>query len=248
MLVLVFDTETTGLPKTKEFSLEPEILQKWPHIVQLSYILYDTKDNNVLKVRDHIVKLPKNIVMSQESINIHGITNEMSQKDGVEIEQFIGELFDDFSKVDLVVAHNLEFDLKVLKAECARKIEKINDENEKVGIRPYQMETRFVKKGYDKIHYFEKFMWLITHNVKYYCTMMNSVEICNIEKTNSMGKYLKFPKLCELHEILFKTSPKNLHNSLNDVIICLRCFLKLKFEEDILEKNLAVRGMLEPLL
>jgi hypothetical protein len=39
MRVLVFDTETTGLPQTK--ILNPDTLHQWPTIVQFSYIIYD---------------------------------------------------------------------------------------------------------------------------------------------------------------------------------------------------------------
>ena len=38
MKVLVFDTETTGLPKGKNPSIYKTEL--WPHIIQLSYIVY----------------------------------------------------------------------------------------------------------------------------------------------------------------------------------------------------------------
>ena len=43
MRVLVFDTETTGLPKTK--ILNKYMLELWPYIVQLSYIIYDIDTN-----------------------------------------------------------------------------------------------------------------------------------------------------------------------------------------------------------
>ena len=46
MKVLVFDTETTGLPTERNASITN--MEAWPHIVQLSYILYDVdeKKNN----------------------------------------------------------------------------------------------------------------------------------------------------------------------------------------------------------
>jgi DNA polymerase III epsilon subunit-like protein len=40
--------------------------------------------------------------------------------------------------------------------------------------------------------------------------------------------YKKFPKLSELHQHLFGYVPENLHNALIDVLVCLRCFLKLR--------------------
>ena len=36
----------------------------------------------------------------------------------------------------------------------------------------------------------------------------------------------KFPTLLEFHRFLFGTEPANLHNSMVDVLVCLRCFLK----------------------
>ena len=46
MKVLVFDTETTGLPKVKK-TLVYMRLSKWPHIIQLSYIVYDSDKNDI---------------------------------------------------------------------------------------------------------------------------------------------------------------------------------------------------------
>ena len=42
MKVLVFDTETTGLPTERNASISD--LKAWPYIVQLSYILYDVDE------------------------------------------------------------------------------------------------------------------------------------------------------------------------------------------------------------
>ena len=53
MRVLVFDTETTGLPKTK--ILNKYMLELWPYIVQLSYIIYDIDTNTIVKIKDCII-------------------------------------------------------------------------------------------------------------------------------------------------------------------------------------------------
>ena len=53
MKVLVFDTETTGLPE-KGASIYDN--NKWPHIIQLSYILYDLSTNLVL-IKDNYIKI-----------------------------------------------------------------------------------------------------------------------------------------------------------------------------------------------
>ena len=56
-----------------------------------------------------------------------------------------------------------------------------------------------------------------------YCTMRKSIK-----------RYKKWLKLELLHEKLFKQKLQNLHNSLNDVYVCLRCFIKLYFNKDLL--------------
>jgi len=66
-----------------------------------------------------------------------------------------------------------------------------------------------------------------------YCTMQESIDLCNIIAHNSRGPYVKYPKLVELYVKLFGMLPKeSLHNSLNDVIVTLRCFLKLRYDKE----------------
>ena len=42
--IIIFDTETTGLPKTKDALVTSTEL--WPYIVQFSYIIYDMQLKN----------------------------------------------------------------------------------------------------------------------------------------------------------------------------------------------------------
>ena len=77
MKLLIFDVETTGLIKGRNVNVEQT--DKYPYIVQFSWIMYDT-DTKKLDFRDYIVKLPDNVKIPQESINIHGITNEIMLK------------------------------------------------------------------------------------------------------------------------------------------------------------------------
>jgi hypothetical protein len=48
---------------------------------------------------------------------------------------------------------------------------------------------------------------------------------------------MKYPKLLELHQKIFRNEneqPKHLHNSFNDILVTLRCFMFLKFKTDLL--------------
>jgi len=226
MKILVFDTETTGLPKLRELNVYS--LDMWPYIVQFSYIIYDDVTNRILKIKDYIIKVPTNINISEESIKIHGITNEISQTKGVDLKTIFDEFMMDFENADSVVGHNLDFDLKMLKAEIMRKIH-------------YEL-IYFEKELYKD--YFQ----LITDYKKYVCTMKESINLCDIQMENKRGKYMKFPKLSELHFKLFDNIPNNLHNSLNDVLVCLRCYCKVHNNVDILDNSVELKYIYEKLL
>ena len=117
MRVLVFDTETTGLPS--KYNAKVEELGIWPYIVQFSWIVYDTDDMDLINIKDYIIKLPNTMKVPPESTKIHGITNEMMLK-GRDIEQVIYEFNDDLSACGMVVAHNLKFDKSMVQVESLR--------------------------------------------------------------------------------------------------------------------------------
>jgi DNA polymerase III epsilon subunit-like protein len=215
MLILVFDTETTGLPQSKILSVDT--LDKWPHIVQFSYIIYDTDKNEIVRIHDDIIKIPQNIIISDEVSKIHGITNEITEKKGIHIDIAIDKFIAEFTMADMIVAHNINFDLNIIKVEILRIIHDTN-----LDITSKTMYTNFTEK--------------MSKHSQMYCTMQDNIDLCNITSVTKFGKkYVKFPRLEELHEKLFQTKPKNLHNSLNDVLITLRCFMYTKFNVDIVD-------------
>jgi DNA polymerase III epsilon subunit-like protein len=200
----------------------------WPYIVQFSYVIYDTDINDIIKIHDSVVNIPDNIVISKESINIHGITRDVMNKKGKDLQNIIVEFMDDFENVDLIVGHNISFDLNMLKVEIMRKIGEL-----------YYFENEL----------FNKFLEIVVYSNKYCCTMQETVDLCAIEATSKNGtKYIKFPKLVELHNVLFGTNPSGLHNSLNDVLVCLRCFMKIHHKIDILDSSTNFKKLYSKLL
>jgi DNA polymerase III epsilon subunit-like protein len=215
MRILVFDTETTGLPQTKFIS--PSTLHQWPYIVQFSYIIYDTSLNDIIQTKDYIVKLQEGILIPEESYKIHGISNEISQQNGIPINDILSEFFYFLRGVDVLIGHNIEFDINMIKIELLRIINKNYLTQEQVKF--YKYELHF-----------------LTNFKNIYCTLKESIVFCNIQLTSKNGKsYLKYPKLIELHEKLFNKSPSNLHNSFNDILVTLRCFMKLKHNIDLID-------------
>ena len=233
MKIAVFDTETTGLPKTK--TIDELSLNLWPYIVQFSYVIYDTEINKIIKTVDLVIKIPENINISDEVSDIHGITNFISQTSQYKIEDALLHFSNDYLNynIDLIVGHNLIFDINMLKIELMREI---NNKNNFINKRQFSQlldNLNDVKQDSKEL----------------YCTMQKSIELCNLKNKNKYGKeYLKFPKLNELHVKLFNSSPKNLHNSLNDVLICLRCYFMLEHNLDIIELDNEVKNLLIDLI
>ena len=117
MKFLLFDTETTGLPKNKNGRIDDS--DNWPYIVQLSWILYDDVDN-VITLSNDIVKLKNIQELTETSIKIHGITQEKSINTGKPIKEVILNFQTALSVTDVVIAHNLFFDKRIVMAECSR--------------------------------------------------------------------------------------------------------------------------------
>ena len=217
MRVLVFDTETTGLPKSK--IMNPDTLNLWPHTVQFSYVIYDTNLNDIIVSNDSIVKLKDEITIPEDSIKIHGITNESSHKNGINIELILNEFFSHLRNVDLLVGHNISFDINMIKVELLRFIYDTKSNISENEVKEYKYNLHF-----------------LTNYKNICCTLQESIDLCNIKAIDKFGKeYIKFPKLLELHQKLFESTPNNLHNSFNDILVTLRCFMKLKFDVDINE-------------
>jgi DNA polymerase III epsilon subunit-like protein len=122
MKVLVFDTETNNLPErtstNKNFPVN--YTAKWPHIMQLSAILYDTDRHRLLDQLDYIIKIGSDVVISEESLHIHGITRDKSESCGIDIKTALNAFKNLFNKSDIIVGHNITFDISVISAECIR--------------------------------------------------------------------------------------------------------------------------------
>jgi len=215
MKILVFDTETTGLQE-KGASIYDK--SKWPHIIQLSYILYDVSNNSAL-IKNNYIKIDDSVIISQESFNIHNISREILNTQGINIVPALNEFNECLKQCDIVVGHNISFDKRLIFVECLRHNVK-------------QYFTQFINN--QKIHKPE------------YCTMKNTIDFCKLErfdKTNQV--YNKNPKLSELYSLLFPNEalPTNLHNSLVDVAMTLRCYVKYVYANDVKEENENIRKL-----
>lgn len=205
MKVLVFDTETTGLPEENNVSILDTF--RWPYIVQLSFIYYDSEINDVIDYYDNVIKLPDNITIPEDSTKIHGITNEIMREKGINIKTALKKFNDTLKDCDIVIAHNISFDKRMIMVECIRN--KI---------------SQYFTRGQNK-----KPEFCTMKNSKNIC----KIKMINFKGE----EYFKTPKLSELYSFIFKEEPKNLHNSFVDVLLCLRSYFVIIENRDIINNE-----------
>lgn len=112
---LFLDTETTGLPKKRNAS--PSDSENWPYVVQLAWILTDENGLRISK-GNYIIK--QNVVIPQNAINIHHISNEIMQKEGELPSKVYSEFIESLNNCEYIIAHNITFDLPILQCELIR--------------------------------------------------------------------------------------------------------------------------------
>ena len=208
---MTFDTETTGLfPKINTddnhrnnsieyiMNLPIEMLNTYPYITQLSFILYDIEQKKPVFSFNSYIRIPEDIAISEEITKLTGVTREKCNA-GISIQDAL-ELFYKASKYcDTIVAHNIQFDRNMILLECKRNAEALNN----------------VDSIYAMLNYYE-------NRIRVRCSMKSGFQYLNLKK---------FPRLSELHELLFNETVESynipLHNALVDTLVCLRCSLKI---------------------
>lgn len=148
-LIMVFDTETTGLPERNASIKEHD---KWPYITQLSFIVYNIYTNRIEKFYNNYVKLHDNVFIDNEAEKITGITKDYLNEKGVNIKIVINDFNNILKRCNLIIGHNLSFDKRLIMVECFRNNIK---------------------------QYFTYFHNKITLRKNEYCTMQNTKKLNN---------------------------------------------------------------------
>jgi len=216
--ILFFDVETTGLlPKSYGGRFPP--LDQCPHILQLSFIVYDVNTSSVVSIFDSYIDVDPKIEISGFISELTGATREKCDA-GMKMHKALAIFYREYQKCDCIVAHNLEFDKTMIAIELNRNA----------------MELAAIAPNYLSIF---NDIYNRLNNIEMYCTMKMGKDECNLmidghEKMGANGvpyitrPYKKYPKLSELHLKLFGSEPTDLHNSLVDTAVCMKCFFKLK--------------------
>lgn len=224
---MVFDVETTG-KLNKNAPLDQQ-----PHIIQLSFVIYDLQDRRIIKRFDSYVNIPNHIMISEFITGLTGATREKCDK-GMNILDALDEFYHAYFWCDEIVAHNIDFDVQMVLYEIERNREEI--------MQNLPHCSTIFNTIYEKVNRIDRF-----------CTMKRGTSFCEmvlpiinnnkIDTTSGMHPLLidvleqnvpekknfkKWPKLSELYFALFNENPDGLHNSMMDVLVCLRCYLKMR--------------------
>lgn len=145
MKILTFDTETSDL-------LSKDNLDS-TYTVQLSWIVYDT-ETKTEEENDFVFVVPVNI----NNTYIHGISKHTSNN-GYDISEIIDIFLDDVKNCDILVGHNLVYDLNMLELELYRL--KRDDDIDLLYSKKYA-DTMFLGQSYLKQCRYPKLQHLYT--------------------------------------------------------------------------------------
>ncbi len=115
-MYLIFDTETTGLPRNWNAPLSDT--DNWPRAVQIAWQLHDAM-GNVLEHQNFLIK-PEGFTIPFDAEKVHGISTPLAQKEGSALSEVISKFIQTLSKTKFLVGQNLGFDLNILGAEFHR--------------------------------------------------------------------------------------------------------------------------------
>jgi len=115
-MYLFFDTETTGLPKNYQAPLDDFL--NWPRLVQLAWSLYDSEGNH-WESYNYIIQ-PVDFIIPEEATKIHRISQAKALAEGVAVNSALEHFLADASSAGQLVAHNIDFDEKILGSELLR--------------------------------------------------------------------------------------------------------------------------------
>lgn len=193
---LFIDTETTGLPLNDKAAYTN--LDNWPYLVQVALIIED--DNYGILAKRNIILKPDGYSIPESSARIHGISNTKAVKEGEDRKQVICFLDTVLYNSDIIIGHNILFDLNVVKAEIIR-VKGIEN-------------ALFVKKEPN-----------IMDTMK---MGTNVCKIPNLYFYSRQDQPYKYPKLDELYYKLFHKHFDDQHDAMSDIQATYDCYYELK--------------------
>ena len=127
-MYLIFDTETTGLPK--KWNAPISDINNWPRCVQLAWQIHDNL-GNCIESKDFLIK-PDGYNIPYDSQKIHGISTELAERDGHDLLEVLTQFNEAVKNSKFIIGHNVKFDLNIMGCEFYRLKVKNNLEVSKI--------------------------------------------------------------------------------------------------------------------
>ncbi len=115
-MYLIFDTETTGLPKNYKAPITD--LDNWPRVVQLAWQVYDLSGKKIQE--GNFIVRPEGFSIPFNSEKVHGISTQRAMEEGIPIVDVFTEFEKALAISRVLIGHNLEFDERVVGSEYVR--------------------------------------------------------------------------------------------------------------------------------
>ena len=115
-MYLIFDTETTGLPKRWNAPLTDT--ENWPRCVQIAWQIHDIK-GTIVAHEDYLIQ-PNGFTIPFDSEKIHGISTALAKEKGISLKQVLDNFQKAINQVEFLVGHNISFDRNIMGAEYLR--------------------------------------------------------------------------------------------------------------------------------
>src|SRR6056297_711069 len=116
-MYLIFDTETTGLPKRWNAPITDT--DNWPRCVQIAWQLHDEL-GNLIEHQNFLVK-PEGFNIPYESEQIHGISTALAEEQGVPLGEVLEAFNQALQQTKFVVGQNVGFDINIMGCEFHRE-------------------------------------------------------------------------------------------------------------------------------
>ena len=116
-MYLIFDTETTGLPKRWNAPITDT--DNWPRAVQIAWQLHDAM-GNCIEHQDYLIQ-PNGFNIPYDAEKIHGISTELAQEQGLPLTEVLEKFNEALNKSKFVVGQNVGFDLNIMGCEFFRE-------------------------------------------------------------------------------------------------------------------------------
>ena len=115
-MYLIFDTETTGLPK--RWGAPISDTDNWPRCIQIAWQLHDDM-GKVIEHQDYLIK-PEGFNIPYDAERIHGISTELAEAEGIPLAEVLEKFNIALGKAKFIVGQNLGFDVNIMGCEFYR--------------------------------------------------------------------------------------------------------------------------------